>query len=299
MTTTATTTATIALHVAAAFPFNVAKWPLRGPDNIGTPWYGLFRDDTGAAVGPGSVSARYEPHQTTDVVALVEAAQHAFPGGAADVRTMFRDGHIVTIQPTREHRLSVFGTADNVFPRVIIDAGYGRPFSASCGYYRDLCRNLAIMRSVDSATTRIRHTTQLRERLPELVEQFRQLGAGWDAVTARIQRFESARVELAEFLNRVYPVPAETTGRSAAMHRARTAAIFRRILSERDRAGRGAIGAGYTVSVWEAWNGVQGYVQHDATRRGALARDPYARAIHALDDAAVIRAEELAVSLSA
>ena len=42
------------------------------------------------------------------------------------------------------------------------------------------------------------------------------------------------------------------------------------------------------MSAWEAFNGVQGYVQHDMSRHGRP--DTFTRAIVALDDQAVSRA---------
>ena len=60
---------------ANAFDFEVMKLPLSGADNHYTPWYGLFRDDTGDYVGSGSISERYVPHTSDDVCALVEATQ--------------------------------------------------------------------------------------------------------------------------------------------------------------------------------------------------------------------------------
>ena len=41
----------IAETVRNAFDFEVMKLPLSGADNHYTPWYGLFRDDTGDYVG--------------------------------------------------------------------------------------------------------------------------------------------------------------------------------------------------------------------------------------------------------
>ena len=41
--------------VKSTFDFNIGKYPLSGPDNMRTPWYGLFREDTTAVVGNGSV----------------------------------------------------------------------------------------------------------------------------------------------------------------------------------------------------------------------------------------------------
>jgi hypothetical protein len=58
----------ISEFIRNAFDFSVIKLPLSGPDNMKTPWYGLFRDDLGESVGGSSVSQRYEPHRTSDVV---------------------------------------------------------------------------------------------------------------------------------------------------------------------------------------------------------------------------------------
>ena len=132
--------------VRAAFPFTVDKLPLSGPENLKTPHYGLFRSDNGASVG---VACRkgYEPHTVDDVCALVEAAASAFDGDAK-ARCLFHDGHYVTVEPSAEYRRSIFGTADNIWPRLIIRAGYdGRAFRAQLGFYRDACRNLAMIRS--------------------------------------------------------------------------------------------------------------------------------------------------------
>ena len=58
---------TIGEKVREAFNFEVMKLPLTGADNHYTPWYGLFRDDTGSYVGSGSISDRYVPHTSDDV----------------------------------------------------------------------------------------------------------------------------------------------------------------------------------------------------------------------------------------
>ena len=137
---------TIVEKVSNAFNFTVDKFPLSGPDGMSTPWYGLFRSDNMEVVGNGSVTNRYCPHQTDDVLALVEAASSCFEDGIGDVRCGWRNGHYVSVQPTKEYRQSVFGEKDNVFPRIIINAGYdNKSFVASMGYWRDLCNNLAIM----------------------------------------------------------------------------------------------------------------------------------------------------------
>lgn len=292
----------ISARVAAAFDFTVDKFPLAGPDGLRTPWYGLFRSDNNQVVGNGSVTSRYVPHQTEDVLALVDAASEAFEG-VANVDTYFRDGHYVTIQPTREQRQAIFGTADNIFPRVIIRAGYdGKAFNAAMGYYRDACRNLAIMREVRGTAVSIRHTSGLRSRMDSLIQSFSLLRDSWSDLAATAVRLESTRVNLADFLREVYGEPEVDSGRAATIHRNRTEAIFNRVMDERNRTGRGAMPTDFRISGWEAFNAVQGFVQHESTRkssaRGAAATG-FGRIIAAANDAAVQRAERAAMQLLA
>ena len=63
--------------VQNTFDFSVDKFPLYGPDNMPTPHFGLFRSDNSECVGK-SVSARYVPHNTDDILAITEAAAEAF-----------------------------------------------------------------------------------------------------------------------------------------------------------------------------------------------------------------------------
>jgi hypothetical protein len=48
------------------------------------------------------------------------------------------------------------------------------------------------------------------------------------------------------------------------------------------------------VSAWEAYNAIQGYVQHDATRKGNPS--DFARIISAANDQAVKKAESLVLA---
>lgn len=286
----------IVSKVQDAFSFTVDKFPLAGPDGLRTPWYALFRSDNNEVVGKGSVTARYRPHQTDDVLALVEATSTAF-NGVADVRCYFRHGHYVAIQPTQEFRRSIFGTNDNVFPRVVINAGYdGKSFRASMGYYRDLCRNLAIMRSVSGTSVCIRHTSGLRRKMDDLIETFSVLKEGWSTLAATIENLESRRVNMVEFLNAVYGEPDQNSQRAVTMHRNRTESIFRRLYSERLRSGRAALDDNWMVSGWEAYNAVQGYVQWDSRRHGNV--NEMGRIVMASNDPAVIRAEEMVMTMA-
>lgn len=279
--------------VGETFDFTVDKFKLSGPDNMQTPYYGLFRSDNMACVGGGSVSDRYTPHTTQDVLALVEAAMEAFDGDV-NAECGFYDGHYVLIQPTKEYRRNIFGSRDNIFPRVRIRAGYdGKAFTASMGYYRDVCRNMHIMRNVAGTSVSIRHTNGLRSKMDDLIAQFNTLKNSWVTLGDLIEGMTQREVVLVDFLNSIYPQPeADAKSNSITIHKNRTEAIVKRVLNERLALGKPTNNITH-ISAWDAFNAVQGYVQHEATRKGSP--DAFRRTILAVNDPAVQRAEMLAM----
>lgn len=289
-------TINIADQVRNAFPFTVDKYPLSGPDGMRTPMYGLFRSDTGECASHMAVSRYYHPHTTDDVVALVEACQTAFSSDTAKVSCAFDRGHHVIVGPSSVRRQAIFGTTDNVFPRVLIRAGYGgQAFKTSLGTYRDVCRNLAVMRMVDGITQSIHHDSGLRDRMTELVQTFSSLAAQWDNLVEAIRGMESRRVRLNDFLLAMYGEPGQSK-RAETMHRGRTEAIMHRIIRERMQTGRPDLGYDWVVTGWEAYNAVQGYAQHDSRRHGNPS--DIERAVMAIGDNNVTKAERLTLDLA-
>ena len=279
--------------VKSKFDFTVDKFPLSGPDGLKTPLYGLFRSDTMDYVGK-PCSKHYVAHQSDDVLALVESAGEAFEG-VGDVQCHFRDGHYVSIAPSRDQRRAIYGTSDNIFPRFIVNAGYdGRAFSAIMGFYRDACSNLAMMRQIEGTSVSIRHGSGLREKMDDLIQTFSVLRESWATLGDVIAELQTREVRMADFLDQIYEQPAEDSKRGKTVHKNRTEAIFRRLSRERFTTGRGAMDSQFNVSAWEAYNAVQGYVQHDATRKGSPS--DFARIIQASNDSAVKKAESLALA---
>ena len=286
-------------QVRAAFDFTVDKFPLSGPDAMRTPWYAMFRSDNNQVVGEGSVTSRYEPHQTEDVIALVEACESVFDS-ASQVKTHFRNGHYVTVAPSDEYRRSIYGSADNIFPRLIIRGGYDRSaFNVTLGIYRDACMNLAMLRSVSETYQSIRHTSGLRFAMDELISQFETLKHGWQTLEGLVHGMQAAPVQMVDFLNAVYPEPDADAGqRAVTIHRNRTEAIFKRLQRERVKTGRPAIDSSFTVSAWEAYNAVQGYHQWDAPRREGF-KGEFDRILQAAKAQPVRKAEDLALAAAA
>lgn len=296
MTTVSTSAAD---QVAAAFDFTVDKFPLSGPDGMATPWYAMFRSDNSEVIGEGSVTSRYVPHQTEDVIALVDACESVFDE-SVQVKTHFRDGHYVTLAPSNEYRRSIYGTNDNIFPRLVIRGGYDRSaFNVTLGMYRDACMNLAMLSSVKETYQSIRHTSGLRYAMDELVTQFQTLKDSWQTVETLVHAMQAAPVQMVDFLNTVYPEPDTDAGqRAVTIHRNRTEKIFKRLQRERIKTGRPAIDASFTVSAWEAYNSVQGYNQWDATRREGFSGE-FDRILQAAKSPAVRKAESLALAAAA
>ncbi len=300
----------VSASVRSDFNFDVEKYPLSavmGTEVLKTDQYGLFRSDTGYLNGVKSVSPRYVPHTTDDVCALVDAAGEAFDGEIA-CQTHFRNGHYVSIQPTAEDRRSIFKDrdTDNVWPRVMINAGYdGKAFTATMGYFRDACSNLAMMRMVSGTTVSIRHTSGLRSNMDELIATLETLKNSWSTLTDVIDRLESTEVRMTDFLNQIYGQPSPeqlalaATGqavRAVTTHQNRTEAIWKRLNKERNITGRPAMVE--TVSAWEAYNAIQGFVQHDAQAKEGFKGD-FDRILRASNSKEVRDAEKLALELAA
>ena len=111
-----------------------------------------------------------------------------------------------------------------------------------------------------------------------------------------VQQMEANQVSFTDFLNQIYTPPtAEDSTSTHTRYKNRTASIFKRLQKERIAAGRGSFNSDYTVSGWEAYNAIQGYVQWDMPRKG----DPsdFARVVRGADDAIVKKAEELALAV--
>ena len=286
---------TVSSTVRTAFNFNILKAPLCTMDGWQTPHFGLFNSVSKANIGQ-TVSKDYVPHTTDDVIALTEAAQHAFDSDVS-IDCHFDKGHYVKIQPNKDYRKSVYGTNDNVYPRILINASLnGRAFRATMGWYRDLCMNMSMMTKVKGTSVSIRHMSNLRGDMDSLIATFNTLKESWGSLEAVIDSMQAQEVNLASFLDAVYGEPTAQEGRGLTIHRNRTEEIMRRVQSERLRSGRPTLQPGvFTVSGWEAYNAVQGFAQHKASRNG----DPnsFGRIVAASSDRYVKKAEELVLAM--
>ena len=289
--------------VRRAFPFEVAKLPLYGPDREPTGYYGLFADDTGTPVRKSSVSKVYEPHTTEDVLALAEAAISTFPdiGDQGDFTAFFSGGHCLSFAPRQEHRQAIFGTKDNIWPRINIRAMYdGKAFRASCGYFRDACRNMAEIKSVRSTNVTIRHDGGLRDKMDDLVKQFRSLSTGWSNLKDWALTQEDNRVNLRDFIHDLYGEPdADASERTRSGYRNRATDILERIQRERvatDRPNPSLSGPDWACTGWEVWNGIQGWNQWSRSRRGNVS--DVQRAFLANQEPSVQRAAEMLTEMA-
>lgn len=292
-TVTSAHTEAIAQHIEQAFPFEIVKLPLRGPDGLATPHYGLFRSDNSECIG-AAVRTGYQPHTREDLQALAEAAAVGFSADAAPrIHCAWRDGHYFTMEAGDDLRRDITGRGDNIHPRFIVHAGYdSRAFTATLGFYRDRCRNLAMLSDVQQTTYVIRHTNGLREKMGELAERFRLLADSWPAVIGACQEMHRRDVSIPEFLGQVFPRPERITRRQDDAWNRRIGEIITRIERERTEEGRG--GSLLAGTAWEAFNAVQGWSQHQRRRLGQPS--PFERAIRAFDDPAVSRALQLALA---
>lgn len=312
---------TIADTVQESFPFNVTKEILSGPNLVDenghiierkTDLYGLFRDDTHEQIADASKKAKYVPHTTDDVIALTEAAQQAFAGEEDCVlRCYFRKGHHVIIEPDAKHRVEIFGDKDAVFPRLKIDANYnGKAHTTTLGTFRDLCANLAMLKMVQGIHVKIGHRGNLRADMNRLIDDMSMFAQGWENLVDHIKDMESRELSFHDYVREIFPDPGDGAAqKEISIQRNILKAIGRRIELEALKTGRPNPGMydmdpirnpdyrNLKVTGWEAYNAIQGYIQHDVSR--AKKFQAFDRMLKAASDTRVTNAEKAVFALTA
>jgi len=291
------TTVSVGDRVRNSFKFNVLKLPMLALAADGTLLesddFGLYRDDDWSQVHTRTVKSTYIPHTLDQLVGLCEVAVSVFD--ECEVACHFHHGHYIRLTPSKEYRMSVYGTMDNVFPSLMIRAPYNlRSLEGVLGLYRDTCQNMAMLSSVQTASMRIPHLSTLDNKVDELTDLFADLKASWADIKLFVTQMQNIKVLLAGFLVDVFgPEPVlsdDVTQRKVNNYRQRERLITNRIIDERRRTGRPQYDG--IVSLWEAYNGVQGYHQHDASNVRKLSS--FERILKANDNPYVKAAEQTA-----
>lgn len=288
--------------IREAFNFTVDKVRLRGVEGELTPHYGLRRSDNAYYV-PVAVKSGFNPHTVDDIVACAKAGVLTFKSGIVGstvTATWGTKGHRVIIAPSKEYRRSIFGTKDNLFPRLLIEGNYGSTFNFESGLYRDVCRNLMIARSVQSiASIRFRHTHSLTTRIDEMVSAMSVTAQNFESAADVAESLAARKTSVADFLATLYPVADDSSGKALTQAKNRTEKIINRILNERALVGNTSTDLS-EGTLWELLNGITGYVQHDKTRHkiGGQSMGQVDRALSAVNDAESIAAWDLAVALA-
>ena len=283
-------------QIKQKFPSSVKKVPLmvadpEFPRSIDTGMYGLYAYDYQSneyvQCCPHSVSKKYRPHQLSDIIAMVESVSSVWGDVVLD-KCRWRYGHHLSLTPSLEARVEIKKN-DGIFPRIIIDAPYDGVFRASIGFYRDLCKNMAMMGSVQSTSVTIRHTARLDEHMQELIGKFSNLKLAWSSVLSACQEMENKKVSLRGVLESALgPRPVEE-GRSLNSWVKKASKIQEIAARETYQLTGERLIRSEQLTGWIAFNAVQGYMQHHTRRQGQPTAD--ARAFMALNDDVVRRAE--------
>jgi hypothetical protein len=144
--------------------------------------------------------------------------------------------------------------------------------------------------------------------MDSLIAKFEELKNGWENLVDIAHQMQSREVNLADFVNETFAdrrpsveeVVLADTGRAVrgvTTWTKMTEAIMSRVIDERSATGRDAFNTGEPkiVSAWEAFNAVQGYVQHDAQSKTGF-KSEFSRILRAANDKHVSIAEGLALS---
>jgi hypothetical protein len=110
-------------------------------------------------------------------------------------------------------------------------------------------------------------------------------------IVTTIDNSTDRKVNLVDFIREVYPLESDASNNTRGRHERRVEAIVSRVVRESRQLGQ-PIEDFRQVSAWMAYNGLQGYVQHDARRNNNPSNNH--RMSMALEDKAVARAAQLA-----
>jgi hypothetical protein len=257
-------------RILDAFPHEVIKVPLQGPDNQPSPHYGLCFDSLDAPQPhfmSATVKKHYIPHTREDVAVACEtiAAGLELDADQLEVSAFFKKakGHRVSVQPTAKYRRSVAGS-DTVWPAFILNANYGGALQANVGMKRDVCSNLQMMRKVTGTTVNLRHQGNFRTNFDETMRQWQDLAAKFDNIVEAAKHLQETRFSASDFYSQLYPEPTPAEGKAKhTRYEKKIDAMLERLAQERLDLNTHRSRSTTQTNLWELVNSVTGFVQHE------------------------------------
>lgn len=253
------------------------------------PHFGFFNKETGHAIESFTAKAGYEMTTKDDYVALGTAALDAI-GSEGEVKALWTQSKskaqaTIIVCPSDERRRDLYdiGGKDSIFPRLVIEAPFGRSFSFSGGFYRDACRNLDIPRLADNQgfQSSFRHTASLRDKMDTLI-QVCQSSTNFENMVGKLKQLDRIEVDIKAALSELYPVPEDASNNLISRAKTRAGQIYSRIFQEQLLLD-GATRQDGKCSAWRLVQAITGYVQHDKGRKKGMSETD--RAVMGVNDA--------------
>ena len=283
------------------FPKHITKRQLFGPSGEETGVYGLF-DEHNRFVGRGSVTDRYVQHQLHHIRPIIGSVL-GLPGFRNPiVEARWKEGHYIRIRPDDDYRREIF-KGDSIWPQLDLWFGLGGlPARGRLPMKRDACDNLMMPRNSSEINFSIKHTKSLETRVARVQDQFHTIVANWDSVVDHCREMHAKRINLKDLLAEMFPEPNGDSKRATTNHNDKINAIWSRITRESYKLNlETPTLASPMTTGWMAYNAIQGYRQHTASRKGekgmSRERKEFERSVSVLDDSTVQRAEELILSM--
>ena len=285
------------------FPKQILKKPLLGPNGEETGVFGLF-DEKGNFIGRSSVTDRYIPHQFSEHVRPIIKSVLGLPGFKnAKLEANWKEGHYIRIRPDDDYRREVF-KGDSIWPQLDLWFGLGGlPARGRLPMKRDACDNLMMPRNSSEINFSIKHTKSLETRVAAIQDQFNAIVANWDAVVEHCKEMHAKRINLKDLLAEMFPAPQGDSKRATTNHNDKINAIWSRVMRESHKLNleSPSLATNPYTTGWMAYNAIQGYRQHTASRKGERGmshdRKEFERSVSVLDDSTVQRAESLILSM--
>lgn len=231
-------------------------------DIINFPFYGLVTSDGRQVPLDRSISAKYGFHRRAHFRKGIEAGVAAL-GGECKVNAYWNDGYFATLERLDDEAYRVSGN-----PRDVVRTKFWlhMPYASSCriGLSMDIavCRNMMIWQTLRSTVRTVRHCLSFDTLFDNVVRDFELVGQSRGPMLDRIDVLSRKVVDINSF-----GVHAMATGPDMSKQlENRFRALSTRILREYNQLGYSTPDM-TQLSGWRVYNALQGYFQHDATRK--------------------------------
>lgn len=261
---------------------------LNDGDFISFPYYGLVSTDGRIIPVDHSVSAKHVHHTKADFRSALEAGLAAIGGNGKISAHWNNNGYFGSFENRDDSRYNISGNPrDYIRHKFIVHMPHDGSVRLGLAVDAAICSNLMMFKTIKSSSFNVRHTLSFKDRFDYIVDSFHRLEETQADIAAKIETLNAKSVKIDDFVQKFI-----LAGKDSMSKQLETR--IEKILSRVYRESVTALGNAdrTTATAWRLWSGLQGYLQHDATRKSEENEDKVFRAVGLFDEQELVDAEK-------